>query len=116
MSATARTVALALTAVVALSGCDYLPFGFTPIKEILAAPAQFEGKEVKIKGTVRTVVKLLVVHAYTLRDATDEITVVTSAPLPAEKSQVAIRGTVRSPLIVGGAALGLHVEETKRLP
>jgi hypothetical protein len=111
-----RNVVLALAAATTLAGCDYLPFGYTPIREILAAPARFEGKEVKIHGNVRIVLKLLDIRAYTVRDDTGEITVVTNGPVPAEKSRVALRGTVRSPLIVGGAAVGLHVEETRRLP
>ena len=39
----------------ALSGCDYLPFGFTPVKEIVASPAQFEGKEVRVRGKVKDI-------------------------------------------------------------
>ena len=38
-------IVLALASTVVLPGCDYLPFGYTPIKEITAAPGQFEGKE-----------------------------------------------------------------------
>ena len=99
----------------ALAGCDYMPFGYTPIKEITAAPGQFEGKEVKLKGRVKGVVKLLGVKAFSLQDETGDLTVVTDGQLPAENSDVALKGVVKSAAIIGGTAIGLKVDETKRL-
>lgn len=111
------TVALSVACAVVLAGCDYLPFGYTPIKEIIAAPASFEGKEVKVKGKVRDVIKLpiLDLKAYTLYDEGGEIAVTTHGALPAANAEVALKGTVKSAVIVGGQSLGLRVEETKRL-
>lgn len=105
-------------AVLALAGCDYLPFGYTPIKEIIAAPVQFEGKEVKLKGRAANITKLpiLEIKIYTLQDGTGEIAVVTQGTLPAVNDSVALRGTVKSAAIIGGQSLGLRVEEVKRLP
>ena len=40
---------------------------------------------------------------------------VTESAVPAENSDVALRGIVKSVVIVGGTSLGLRVEETKRL-
>ena len=108
-------LALMLTALITTAGCDYLPFGYTPIREITAAPGQFEGKEVKIKGRVKSVVKLLGLKAYSVHDDTGDITVVTDEQLPAEGSEVALKGVVKSAAIIGGTAIGLKVEETKRL-
>ena len=102
-------------ALLALAGCDYLPFGYTSIKEIVAAPANFEGKEVKIKGVAGTSLQLGGFKVFSLRDDTGEITVLAAGALPAEKSSVALRGTVKSAVIVGGVSLGLRVEEIKRL-
>ena len=98
-----------------MGGCDYLPFGYTPIREITTAPGQFEGKEVKLKGQARGTLSLLGLKAYTLRDETGEIAVVTPGSLPAENAEIAIKGVVKSAVIVGGASLGLRVEESKRL-
>ncbi|MDP2241177.1 MAG: hypothetical protein Q8K18_13580 [Burkholderiales bacterium] len=105
-------------AVLALAGCDYLPFGYTPVRDIVAAPANFEGKEVKLRGTVRDVTKLpmLNVKTYTLLDDAAEITVATEGNLPAVNDRIALKGTVKSVMILGGQSLGLRVEETKRLP
>jgi len=99
-----------------LGGCDELPFGYTTIKEITAAPATFEGKEVKLKGNARGVTKLpmLDVKTYTLQDEAGEISVTTRGTLPAENEQVALRGTVKSAAIIGGHSLGLRIEEIRR--
>lgn len=109
-------IVMALVAIT-MAGCDYLPFGYTPIKDIIAAPASFEGKEVKIKGKVKNAVQLPGLKAYTLEDETGRmtITVVTEGQLPAANAEVALKGTVKTTLIVGGATLGLRIEEMKRL-
>jgi len=111
----AFALALVMAGALALGGCDYLPFGYTPIKEITTAPARFEGKEVSIKGKVQGTMKVMDFKAYTLRDDTGEISVVTAGELPARGESVAIKGTVKSALIVGGSGIGLRVEETQRL-
>lgn len=115
MTSRIAAIALAIAFTVATTGCDYLPFGYTSIGEITKAPAQFEGKEVKIKGRVKSVVKLLGVKAFSLQDETGDIIVATDGQLPAENAEVALKGVVRSAVIVGGAALGLKVDEMKRL-
>ena len=102
-------------AAVTLGGCDYLPFGYTRIGEITAAPGQFEGKEVRLKGKARGTLQVLGFKAYALRDDSGEIPVVTPGDLPAEDSEIAIKGVVKSAIIVGGSSLGLRVEESRRL-
>jgi hypothetical protein len=109
------TFALVTVAIMALNGCDYLPFGYTPIREITSAPGQFEGKEVKLKGRAKGTLQVLGLKAYLLQDETGEIPVVTESAVPAENADVALGGVVKSVVIVGGASLGLRVEETKRL-
>lgn len=107
---------VALAAAFALAGCDYLPFGYTPLKEIVAAPAQFEGREVKVKGRVTDVIKLPILgQAYALEEGGAEVMVSTQGALPALKAEVALKGTVKSTAIIGGQSLGLRIEETQRL-
>ena len=72
--------AAAVAAVLALAGCDY--FGFTPIKDIAATPAQFDGKEVKVKGKASNPVQLFSLRSFTVTDDTGEITVSTNGALP----------------------------------
>ncbi|MBI4195379.1 MAG: hypothetical protein HY526_09900 [Betaproteobacteria bacterium] len=115
MKAYRHVIALPLL-VFALAACDYLPFGYTPIKDIVNAPASFEGREVKVRGKVNSAIKLPILgQAYTVRDESGEITVLTQGSLPAVNAEVALKGTVRSAAIIGGQSLGLRVEESKRL-
>jgi len=103
-------------AVALLAGCSALPFGYTNIGDIVAAPAQFEGKEVKLKGTVTGALQVPVIElkSYTLRDDTGEIAVLTQTNVPAAQQTVSITGVVKSFAIIGGQSLGLRVEETGR--
>ena len=101
-----------------VSGCDYLPFGNTPVRDVIAKPANFEGKEVKLSGKVTDVTKLPIVElkSFVLDDDTGDIWVTTNLALPAVGDRVTLKGVVKSAVIVGGKSLGLHVEESKRLP
>ena len=113
--ATIHAVAAALALTAALGGCDYLPFGYTKVNEIVAAPGPFEGKEVRIKGKAGDTLQLFGLRMFTLADETGQIQVATSGSLPAAGSEVAVKGVVRSAVIVGGKSIGLHMEETQRI-
>lgn len=99
-----------------LSGCDYLPFGLTPLKDIVASPAQFEGKEIRVKGKVKDVTKipLVDIRLYVLDDGSGEVTVLTQHDLPAENDTITVKGVVESAAILGGQSIGLRIRETKR--
>ena len=108
-----RLVAAAAFAAIALAGCDY--FGFTPVKDIVATPGQFDGKEVKIKGKAADPVQVLTLKTFSVKQDGAEITVSTDGALPAAGADVAVKGVVKSAVIVGGKSLGLHVKEAQRL-
>lgn len=105
-----------LIAVLLLAGCDALGLGVTPIREVTTAPVSFQGKEVRLKGRVVSVTKvpLLDMKAYTLRDDTGEITVMTKGELPVVDDAVGVSGKVSSAVVIGGQSLGLRVEEARR--
>ncbi len=105
----------ALAAALALAGCDYLPFGYTPVKDIVAAPGPFDGKEVRVKGKARDPVQVFGLRMFSVADETGEIQVSTDGALPAAGADVAVKGVVRSAVIVSGKSIGLHVQETQRL-
>lgn len=109
---------LVLVAVTVLSGCKYLPVGYTSISEIMRNPAAFEMQTVKIRGEVTDANKLplLDVRVYQLSDETGSILVLTQGNLPAVGKQVAILGQVENMMILAGQGLGLIVRETERLP
>ncbi len=106
-----------LAGLLLLSGCDYLPFGLTPVKEIVASPAQFEGKEIRVRGKVKDITKvpLIDLRLYVLDDGSGEVTVVTGNALPAVHETIIVKGVVESAAILGGQSLGLRIRETKRL-
>ena len=104
-----------LVAALALAGCDQLPFGYTTAKEIIAAPGPFDGTEVKVKGKAGDPVQFFGLRMFTVVDETGQIQVSTAGALPAAGAEVAVKGIVRSAVIVGGKSIGLHVEETQRL-
>lgn len=99
-------------------GCNLVPIGFTTIKEITESPANFDGKEVKLKGKVKSVTKvaLLDIKLYVLDDGTGQVTVIPADNLPGENETVAFSGVVENVAIVGGQSLGMHIKETRRLP
>lgn len=98
-----------------VTGCDRLAPA-TPIQDVLKAPATFEGKDIWLKGTVKDITKipLVDIKAYTLRDGTGEITVVTDQALPAQGVELRLQGRVESAAIIAGQSLGLRVRELQR--
>jgi hypothetical protein len=100
-----------------LAGCDLLPGGYTPIREIATAPGRFENTEVKVKGTASGALGIPFsdYRVFLLKDETGEILILTKEALPPANATVALRGTVLTAAIVGGIPLGLRIEETKRL-
>ncbi|ALC18181.1 hypothetical protein DSOUD_3465 [Desulfuromonas soudanensis] len=95
-----------------------MPFGYTPIGEINRSPGRFEGKEIRVRGTVTNLNKLpfLEIKIYTLRDETGEIAVFTESTLPAMGETIVIKAAVKTTAIVGDQSYGLRLEETKKLP
>lgn len=111
--------ALSVAGLLVAGGCASLPLGFTEVREIKAAPASFEGKEVKLKGRLKVFAKvpLIEVALYSLDDGTGEIMVVPAEKsLPVDQGTIAISGVVESMAIVGGSSLGLHVKDARKLP
>ena len=109
----ALATALAVMSAVALAGCAS---GYTRVRDIMAAPDGFVGKEVRLQGTVGKPIDPPRPQAYMLRDESGEIMVVTRGELPAQDTEVALRGIVKSVVSRGARwSLDLRVEETERL-
>ena len=99
-----------------LFGCQYMPFGYTPIKDIIQNPAKYERKEVKIRGVVSQVTKIpfVEVNFYTLSEEGYQIVVVAKETVPALQDKLSVAGTVENVAIVGKESIGLHVKESHR--
>jgi len=102
---------------IVLSGCDMLGIGYTPIKEIVASPARFDGQDVKVSGVVTSATKIPFVEmkAYVLGADGVELTVTTLKALPAVGEKVSVQGKIESAAIVGGRSVGLRLIEDRRL-
>ena len=111
---TFAAAALALMCAVALAGCAA---GYTKVREIKAAPESFAGKEVRLQGTVvGRAVDPPRPDAYILRDGSGEIMVVTRGAIPAQDSEMALKGIVRMTVTQGARwSLDVRVEEMERL-
>ena len=111
-----KNILLIVVILIAVTGCDYLPFGYTDIKDIVQKPANYEGKEIKVKGTVSNVFKIpfVEIKLYTVKDAGGELTVITDGPLPGMNQDIKIRAVVDSTAIIGGESIGLKLKEIKR--
>lgn len=114
----ALAIAGALVLGTPLTGCDRLPIGLTNAKNIQQAPSSFEGQEVKLRGTVREIIKLPLIDlkGYRIQDASGEAMVVTKGTEPGEGEEIIVLGKVENPLIIGGQSPGAVIQETRRLP
>ncbi len=90
--------------------------GITLIQEINAAPANFDGKEITLKGIPKDPTRLPLVNLkmYVLEDSGGEITVLTEFDLPKMNEEITIRVKVQTLAIVKGEAVGLTVTELER--
>jgi hypothetical protein len=104
-----RAAALALALVAAASGCSR--FFATPIKDILDSPAAYEGRTVKVSGSVVDSANLLVIKFYHLEDATGKIVVVARKAVPLRGAKVTATGSVHQAFALGDQNLTVIVEE-----
>lgn len=101
-----------------LFACDKIPAGFTDIGEINRNPASYQGREVKISGTIVDVVKIPIVNRkfYEVLDESGKIKVFTEGPVLGVGQKVSLRGRVESAVMIGGTSFGHHVIELEQLP
>lgn len=102
-----------LVCLLPIAGCGYAKIG-----DILAEPTQFEGKEVRVKGTVGGIAwfSLLEQGAYQIGDGTGNIWIITSQPPPQKGESVSIKGTVQSAITLGDRSFGTVISESRRSP
>lgn len=101
-----------------LPGCLYVPIGLSSIGEIVKAPSNYEGCEVKVIGIATPGLKVPLIEnrSYYLKDATGEIVVWTTGPMPVAGQEIIVRGNIDLALIIGGQSFGLSMKEIERHP
>ena len=98
---------------VACAGCK----GATPIKEILDDPGRFSGKTVTVAGKVTSSVGVLGVGAYTVKDETGSIVIISKTNgVPREGAKVGVEGTVQPGFTVGAQTLTVLQESKRKEP
>lgn len=85
--------------------------GATDISDLLSNAEQYDGKEVRVRGTVRNVVRipLVDIRLYNVDDGTGEVVVLTSGALPSRGDRVTVKGTFSSLGSVNGQSVGPHI-------
>ena len=86
------------------------------INEINTSPANFDGKEVRLRGIAKSPTRLpmIDIKSYVLEDASGEIMILTESELPKMNEEMTIRVRIKSLAIIQGEALGLMAIELER--
>jgi hypothetical protein len=107
-------IALGVAAGIVLGGCGGI--NATPIRDIIASPVNFDGKEVTLRGIAKDANRIPLVHmkSYVLKDDTGEIMVLTEGDLPKANEKLTVRAKVSNLAIINGESLGTTVVEVSR--
>ncbi|MEP6590201.1 MAG: hypothetical protein ABJC19_03370 [Gemmatimonadota bacterium] len=103
---------VASSAVLFLTGCP----GATDIRKLLDDPSHYEGKTVRIAGTVTEAIGALGYGVYQVKDGTGSLTVVNQAGggSPRVGAEVGVEGTFRSAFTVGTRTVAVLLEKKHR--
>lgn len=99
----------ALLLLALLPGCGGL--FETKVKDILDNPKDYEGQVVRIRGTVKEAVNVVILKYYVVDDGSGEMPVVTKRAVPAKGAKVSARGKVKQAFSLGDATLTVLVED-----
>ena len=104
--------ALVLLSVVLLAGCSGVLS--TPIGDLVKSPRDYDGKELKISGTVTEKNSFLVAKYFVLKDKTGEIPVVTDRVLPNVGDTVTVHGQLKEAFSLGSFSALVFVEDPQK--
>lgn len=112
---TLRSLTLAAAIGFLPTGCDRSS-ATTPIAEVVAAQAQYAGREVSVRGVVKdaTRVPIADLKLYSLEQDGERIVVVTRGELPPLQQSLRVRGRVLAPAVVDGIPVRPRMAETER--
>ena len=96
-----------------LAGCASV----TPINQLLNDPSRYDGKTVRVKGTVKGAVGGLGVGAYEIKDNTGSLTVVSDkGDPPRTGANLGVKGKFQALLSLGFKSLAVLREESRFYP
>ena len=105
-----RRLMLATLATVALSACA----GVTPINDLMANPGRYDGKTVRVEGTVKGAAGALGVGGYQLDDGTGTLTVISErGGIPTTGARISVKGTFEALATLGTRSLAVLREESR---
>ncbi len=109
-----RNLLVAWAVGVLLGGCSAT--NVTPISQLNASPANFDGKEVMLRGVAKDVTRmpLLNLKSYVLKDDSGEATILTERELPKMNEEIRVKVKVRNLAIINGESLGTTFVEVER--
>ena len=109
-----RNLLVAWAVGVLLGGCSAT--NVTPISQLNASPANFDGKEVMLRGVAKDVTRmpLLNLKSYVLKDDSGEATILTERELPKMNEEIRVKVKVRNLAIINGEPLGTTFVEVER--
>jgi hypothetical protein len=101
-----------LAGVLLIAGCASV----TPIRDLLNDPSHYDGKTVRVEGTVQGAVGGLGVGAYEVKDKTGRLTVVTDRTDPPRTgTKIDVKGKFQALLSLGFKSLAVLREEGRKL-
>jgi hypothetical protein len=109
-----RNLLVAWAVGVLLGGCSAT--NVTPISQLNASPANFDGKEVMLRGVAKDVTRmpLLNLKSYVLKDDSGEATILTEHELPQMNEEIRVKVKVRNLAIINGEPLGTTFVKVER--
>ena len=104
---------LLVGALFVLAGCASV----TPINQLLNDPSRYDGKTVRVQGTVKGAVGGLGVGAYEIKDNTGSLTVVSDkGDPPRTGANLGVKGKFQALLSLGFKSLAVLREESRFSP
>ena len=104
---------LLVGALFVLAGCASV----TPINQLLNDPSRYDGKTVRVQGTVKGAVGGLGVGAYEIKDNTGSLTVVSDkGDPPRTGANLGVKGKFQALLSLGFKSLAVLREESRFYP
>jgi hypothetical protein len=107
-------VILAALILLAAASCDRLLS--TRISKITARPAEYQGKDVTVYGTVAERIDIPSLRCYVLSDGEERIGVVTKGRLPLVGEKVRAKGRVQQGFPIGARKLLVIIEAPRSVP